>query len=94
VVFISIADNLLSYAYRSSALYVRMTCANAAAGCVPTTYLLSLDSNTGIQGNSSYSDYPSITPDGHYAVFISDAANWPGSLQSNGKNQVWLARVH
>lgn len=93
VVFISIADNLLSYAYRSSAVYVRMTCANAPANCVPTTYLLSLDSNTGIQGNSSYSDYPAITPDGHYAVFISDAANWPGSLQSNGNNQVWLARL-
>lgn len=93
VVFISIADNLLPYAYRSSAVYVRMTCTNATAGCVPTTYLLSLDSNTGIQGNTSYSDYPAITPDGQYAVFISDAANWPGSLQSNGKNQVWLARV-
>lgn len=93
VVFISIADNLLPHAYRSSAVYVRMTCTNATAGCVPTTYLLSLDSNTGIQGNTSYSDYPAITPDGQYAVFISDGANWPGSLQSNGKNQVWLARV-
>ncbi len=94
VAFISIADNLLSYAYRSSAVYVRMTCANALAACVPTTYLLSVDSNTGIQGNSSYSDYPVITPDGRYVVFISDAANLPGNLQSNGKNQVWLGRVH
>lgn len=94
VAFISVADNLLSYAYRSSAVYVRMTCANALADCVPTTYLLSLDSNTGIQGNSQVSDYPAITPDGHYAVFISTAANWPGSLQSNGNHQVWLARVH
>ena len=94
VAFISIADNLLSYAYRSSAVYVRMTCANAPVGCVPTTYLLSLDSNTGIQGNSPFSDSPAITPDGRYAVFISTAANWPGSLQSNGNHQVWLARVH
>ena len=93
-VFISIADNLLPYPYRSSSAYVRMTCANASADCVPNTYLLSMDSRTGIQANSSYSDYPAITPDGHYAVFISNAANWPGSLQSNGKNQVWLARVH
>jgi len=93
VVFISIADNLLSYAYRSSSAYVRLTCANAAPGCIPTTYLLSVDSNTGIQGNSQYSDYPAITPDGHYAVFISNAANWPGPLQSNGNTQVWLARV-
>jgi Tol biopolymer transport system component len=94
VIFISIADNLLSYAYRASAVYVRMTCKNAAPNCVPTTYLLSLDSSSGIQGNSSYSDYPAITPDGRYAVFISNAPNWPGQLQSNGKNQVWLARVH
>ena len=94
VAFISVADNLLSYAYRSSAVYVRMTCANAAADCVPTTYLLSLDSTTGIQGNSPFSDSPAITPDGRYAVFISTAANWPGSLQSNGNHQVWLARVH
>jgi hypothetical protein len=94
VAFISVADNLLSYPCRSSAVYVRMTCANAAAGCVPTTYLLSLDSNTGIQGNSQFSDSPAITPDGHYAVFISTAANWQGILQSNGNHQVWLARVH
>ncbi len=93
VVFISIADNLLPYAYRASAAYVRMTCKNAASGCIPTTYLLSFDSSTGIQGNSSYSDYPAITPDGRYAVFISNAPNWPGPLQSNGNNQVWLARV-
>ena len=90
----SIADNLLSYAYRSSAVYVRVTCANGLAGCIPTTYLLSFDGNTGIQGNSSYSDYPAITPDGHYAVFISNAPNWPGKLQSNGNNQTWLARVY
>jgi hypothetical protein len=94
VAFISVADNLLSYAYRSSAVYVRMTCANAPADCVATTYLLSLDSNTGIQGNSQFSDSPAITPDGRYVVFISTAANWPGSLQSNGNHQVWLARVH
>jgi hypothetical protein len=93
VVFISIADNLLPYAYRASAVYVRMTCKNAPPGCVPTTYLLSFDASTGIQGNSSYSDYPAITPDGRYAVFISNAPNWPGPLQSNGNNQVWLARV-
>ena len=93
VVFLSIADNVLSYAYRSSSMYVRLTCANAAPGCIPTTYLLSVDSNTGIQGNSQYSDYPAITPDGHYAVFVSTAANWPGPLQSNGNTQVWLARV-
>ena len=94
VVYVSIADNLLSYAYRSSAVYVRVTCANGLAGCIPTTYLLSFDGNTGIQGNSSYSDYPAITPDGHYAVFISNAPNWPGKLQSNGNNQTWLARVY
>ena len=94
VVFISIADNLLPYAYRSSAAYVRATCANGPNDCVPTTYLLSVDASTGIQANSSYSDYPAITPDGRYAVFISNVANWPGSLQSNGNNQVWLARVY
>ena len=94
VAFISVADNLLSYSYRSSAVYVRMTCANSPTSCVPTTYLLSVDSNTGIQGNSQFSDSPAITPDGRYVVFISTAANWPGSLQSNGNHQVWLARVH
>jgi len=93
-VFVSIADNLLSYPYRASATYVRATCTNGPSDCVPTTYLLSLDASTGIQANSSYSDYPAITPDGRYAVFISNAANWPGSLHSNGNNQVWLARVH
>lgn len=93
VVFISIADNLLPFPYLASAVYVRMTCKNAAPDCVPTTYLLSFDSSTGIQGNSSYSDWPAITPDGRYAVFVSNAPNWPGALQSNGNNQVWLARV-
>ena len=94
VVFTSVSSNLLPYAYISKAVYVRRTCAADVTGCVPTTYLLSLDSSTGVQGNSSNSDFPAITPDGRYAVFISNAANWTGSLQSNGMNQVWLARVH
>src|SRR5437773_2382106 len=94
VAFISVADHLLSYSCSSSAVYVRLTCANFPTSCVPTTYLLSVDSNTGIQGNSQFSDSPAITPDGRYVVFISTAANWPGSLQSNGNHQVWLARVH
>jgi len=95
VVFNSIADNLLTYAYRSSAIYVRLTCANAPPGCIPTTYLLSVDSYNGVQGNSQYSDYPSITPDGHFAVFVSTAPNWPGPLSNpSALTQVWLARVH
>jgi hypothetical protein len=93
VIFISIADNLLPFPYRASALYVRVTCKNAAPDCVPTTYTISRDSSTGIHGNSSYSDFPAITSDGRYAVFISNVPNWPGPLQSNGNNQVWLARV-
>jgi hypothetical protein len=91
--FISIAQNLLPFPYISSAVYVRVTCKTAPPDCVPTTYLLSLDSSTGIQGNTSYSDFPAITPDGRFAVFVSNAANWPGKLLSNGNNQVWLARV-
>ena len=95
VVFNSIADNLLTYAYRSSAMYVRLTCANAAPGCIPTTYLLSVDSYSGVQGNSQYSDYPAITPDGHYAVFVSTAPNWPAPLSNPSVlTQVWLARVY
>jgi hypothetical protein len=94
VVFTSVSSNLLPYAYISKAVYVRRTCVADISGCVPTTYLLSLDSSTGVQGNSSNSDFPAITPDGRYAVFINNAGNWTGSLQSNGMNQVWLARVH
>jgi hypothetical protein len=35
----------------------------------------------------------STMADGRYAVFASNAANWPGALQSNGKNRVWLEPV-
>lgn len=93
VLFISIASNLLPFPYISSAVYVRMTCKTAAPGCIPTTYLLSRDPSSGMVGNTSYSDYPAITPDGRYAVFIANGPGWPGPLQSNGNNQVWLARV-
>lgn len=93
VVFTSVSSNLLPFSYISKAVYVRRTCYTGESGCIPTTYLLSQDGSSGVQGNSSDSEFPMITPDARYAVFISNAPNWTGSLHSNGLNQVWLARV-
>ncbi|MBZ5701583.1 MAG: calcium-binding protein [Acidobacteriia bacterium] len=93
VAFISIASNLLPYAYSASAVYIRTGCTNAPADCVPTTYLVSLNNSSGAPADSFYSDYPAITPDGRYVVFLSNATNLLTGTPSNGRNQIWLARA-
>lgn len=93
VAFISIASNLLPYAYSASAVYIRTGCTNAPTDCVPTTYLVSLNSSSGAPADSFYSDYPAITPNGRYVVFLSNATNLLTGTPSNGRNQIWLARV-
>lgn len=55
-------------------IVVRDTCIGVAAGCVPTTFLLSRRIDNGAPGNDG-SDRPALSADGRYGVFRSAAAN-------------------
>jgi Tol biopolymer transport system component len=71
-------------------VFVRDTCAGAAAGCVPVNFVVSVLQGT-LQENG-ISTLPSLSADGHYVAFLSTATNIiPGG--SNGNVQVFLAKT-
>ncbi len=74
-------------------IFVRDTCFGAASGCVPSTVRVSVTDtpNPETQAND-ISDYPAISGDGHYVVFLSAATNLvPGG--TNGHGMVFLAKT-
>lgn len=76
VAFSSTATNLVSMNVQGNAnAYVRDTCTGAAAGCTPTTLLVSL-ANDGSVGNcQSPSQGLSMTPSGRFIAFDSTSTN-------------------
>lgn len=74
VVFSSNASNLVAGSNNGlQTLFVRDTCVGAAAGCSPSTSLISVgNSGNQVNGNSSQGD---ITSDGRFVAFTSDATN-------------------
>jgi hypothetical protein len=74
-------------------IFVRDTCFGVASGCNPSTVRVSVTNtpNPATQAND-ISDYPAISGDGHYAVFLSAATNLvPGG--TNGHGMVFLAKT-
>ena len=74
-------------------IFVRDTCFGAASQCVPSTVRVSVTNapNPETQAND-ISDYPAISGDGHYVVFLSAATNLvPGG--TNGHGMVFLAKT-
>jgi|SRR5579859_1713789 len=91
VAFDSLASNLVPGGTSApQSVFIRDSC-NGTTNCTPNTFLLSVGTD-GSQGNG-ISKYPNITSDGHYGVFISSATNLIANA-SNGKFQVWLAKVY
>ena len=91
VAFQSNADNLVSGDTNNAIdVFVRDTCVGAAAGCTPSTTLLSL-TREGVQGNDG-SVLPVISADGHFVAFISAASNLaPGD--TNQADDAFLSRT-
>ncbi|HXN98980.1 MAG TPA: hypothetical protein VN881_07895, partial [Candidatus Acidoferrales bacterium] len=91
VAFESDASNLVSGdTNKATDVFVRDTCAGAAAGCTPSTTLLSI-TREGVQGNGP-SFLPVISGDGQFVAFISSASNLaPGD--TNKSDDVFLSRT-
>lgn len=74
-------------------IFVRDTCLGAPTGCTPSTVRVSVAnlSSSVIEANG-ISDYPQISADGHYVVFLSEAFNLLPS-GGNGYEMVYLAKT-
>ena len=69
VAFSSAATNLLSESPTGRQVYLRDTCVGAAgSSCVPTTHLISIDSNGALVGTESI--LPSVSASGRFVAFV------------------------
>lgn len=97
VAFASLATNLVPgdsfLAGSFKDIFVRDTCFGVSAGCSPSTVRVSVASPPpyGIQSNA-ICDFPAISADGHYVVFLSSATNL-SNPPSNGHAMVYIART-
>jgi hypothetical protein len=97
VAFASLASNLVPGDNEPAGgfkdIFVRDTCFGVTSGCTPSTVRVSVTNtpNPETQAND-ISDYPAISGDGHYVVFLSAATNLvPGG--TNGYGMVFLAKT-
>ena len=97
IAFASLATNLVSGdtfpAGGFKDIFVRDTCYGVANSCAPSTVRVSVAAPPpyGIQSNA-ISDFPAISADGHYVVFLSSATNFTNP-PSNGHAMVYIAKT-
>lgn len=96
IAFPSLASNLVpGDTFTAGAwkdIFVHDTCFGAPSGCVPSTVRVSVANypgNFATQSNG-INDYPQISADGHYVVFLSASTNYLAS-GGNGYDMVYLA---
>ena len=75
-------------------IFVRDTCFGVASGCVPSTVRVSVANMPGSFATQSnaISDFPAISGDGHYIVFLSSSTNLV-SPPPNGHTMIYLAKT-
>jgi Tol biopolymer transport system component len=74
-------------------IFVRDTCVGALTGCTPSTVRVSVANMPPYVAESNgIADYPQISADGHYVVFMSEAFNLTNPF-SNGNEMVYLAKT-
>jgi hypothetical protein len=90
VAFVSFADNLVAGgASGYGDIFLRDTCVGAAAGCTPSTTLISLAAGGGFANGAS--DSPFISASGRYVVFSSLATNLvTGTTTTSDEPQIYL----
>jgi hypothetical protein len=74
-------------------IFVRDTCFGVSSGCVPSTVRVSVTTPPLSAQADDISDYPSISGDGHYVVFLSAAKNLIAGAPGNGHAMVYLAKT-
>ena len=74
-------------------IFIRDTCFGVATGCTPSTVRVSVSNATSFaQQSNGINDYPQISADGHYVVFLSASTNYLAS-GGNGYTMVYLAKT-
>jgi trimeric autotransporter adhesin len=98
VAFASLANNIVpgdTFSVNGwKDVFVRDTCYGAPTECIPSTVRVSVANyakNFAAQSNA-VNDYPRISGDGHYIVFLSAATNYLAS-GGNGHIMVYLAKT-
>lgn len=97
IAFASLASNLVpgdTFAPNSwKDIFVRDTCFGVTTGCTPSTVRVSVSNWSYLaQQSNAINDYPRISADGHYVVFLSASTNYLSS-SSNGNSMVYLAKT-
>ncbi len=95
VAFPSLASNLVpgdTFAAGSwKDIFVHDTCFGAPTGCTPNTVRVSVtDIPSFATQSNAINDYPQISGDGHYIVFLSSATNYLAT-GGNGYQMIYLA---
>src|SRR5258708_7484926 len=92
VAFSSAATNLVANAPSGRQIYLRDTCAGAAAQCTPQTTLISTDESGLLSGNDSF--LPSISSSGRFVAFLSvTSSKYPAKFAGNpnsGYRQIFV----
>jgi hypothetical protein len=74
-------------------IFVRDTCYGAPSGCMPSTVRVSVAIASGVGTSSNQpNDYPAMSQDGHYVVFMSSATNYLTGA-GNGNTMIYLAKT-
>jgi Tol biopolymer transport system component len=96
VAFVSLASNLVPGDTFTpgdwSDIFVRDTCFGVATGCKPSTVRVSVATTPYDTESNDVNDYPRISADGHYVVFLSAATNYLPT-GGNGHQMVYLAKT-
>jgi Tol biopolymer transport system component len=91
IAFSSLASNLIPGGSSSpKTIFIRDTCFGAPSGCVPTTVLVPRGPD-GSQDNG-VSEFPTLSGDGHWVVFLSNATNLVAGATS-GRGQTYIAKT-
>ena len=97
VAFASLASNLVPGdtfpAFGWKDIFVRDTCFGAPKGCAPSTVRVSVTNiPTFATQSNAINDFPQISGDGHYVVFMSSSTNYLAT-GGNGNLMVYLAKT-
>jgi hypothetical protein len=98
VTFASLANNLVpgdTFTVNGwKDIFIRDTCQGASAECVASTVRASVTSTPSFNTESNaMNDYPVISGDGHYVVFLSASTNLMPGISGNGHTMVFLAKT-
>ena len=98
IAFASLANNLVPGdtfpAGGWKDIFVHDTCFSGPSGCTSSTVRVSVTNTPSFATQSNaISDYPRISGDGHYLVFLSAATNLVRGVTGNGHTMVYLAKT-